>query len=112
MVGAGSGCVTQIPRDAELPIDGKTGRFSLPWRRWFDAVNARINAAGTDTTALSAEVASLAASVAAIPATSATIRGRDGITVGGTLESGTVTIGYTGASVNQAAVMARISLRC
>jgi hypothetical protein len=94
---------TLIPGDAELPI-GQNGRFSLPWRRWAEAITRAVNAGNTGTTALAAQVAAVAASVAAIPAPVA-IRGTNGVYVEGSLTHGPVTIGYTATAAGDGGIL-------
>ena len=85
--------MTSIPKDAELPVDGRTGRFSQPWRRWLETVNTAINAGGSGAVALAADVAAIATAlgspdgtVANIPdqeSLDVVIYGRNGVTVTG-----------------------------
>ena len=82
-------------------------KIDVVWLRWLQSLPAvsGVTQAQVD--------AAIAAALTGIPeATSAVIRGRDGITVEGVLPDGPITIGYSGSSINYAAVMARISLRC
>lgn len=88
------GGVTLIPKYQQPALDG-SGLFTLPWRRWLEAVNTALNSAGSDNLSLAAEVAAIATAlgspdgtVANIPDQSAlneVIYGRNGVTVTGKL---------------------------
>ena len=117
---AGHGGVsTLIPKHSERPLDA-TGLFSLPWRRWLEAVNNALNAASDGRLGLAADVSALATTlgspdgtVANVPAQDwlapFSIRAGDGVAVSGTPSSGVVTISAMAAGLP--AVMARIALR-
>lgn len=86
---AGHGCVTSlIPRDTESPIDGKTGAFTMTWRRWLEAVSNAINAATGNITAIATKLGSPDGTVANIPSEasqSLEMYGRNGVRVEGKL---------------------------
>lgn len=85
--------MTNIPGYQERPVDAQTGQFSLPWRRWLETVNNTLNAAGSDTTSLAADVAAIATALGSPDGTVANIPdqanldvvivGRNGVTVTG-----------------------------
>jgi hypothetical protein len=79
--------VTQIPGDAELPVS-QNGRFSLPWRRWLEAINAGLNSVVSSTSAIATALGSPDGTVANIPPQSTSdleLRGRNGVNVDGRL---------------------------
>lgn len=85
---AGHGCVTNIPGSQEQPVDRQTGQFSLPWRRWLEAINNAISAATGNITAIATKLGSPDGTVANIPAQSGDdllIYGRNGVRVEGKL---------------------------
>jgi len=82
-----------IPGSKERPIDGVTGQFSMPWRRWLEAVNTALNAGGDDVLSLTAAIAAIATALGSPDGTVANIPdqesldvvivGRNGVTVTG-----------------------------
>ena len=94
-----------IPGAKELPIDRVNGQFSMPWRRWLEAVNVALNAAGTDTLSLSAAISEIATALGSPDGTVANIPdqesldvvivGRNGVTVTGKAGVSTVNVELT-----------------
>ena len=85
--------MSKLPVVTELPIDGRTGNFSLPWRQWLQTVDRALGDAGTDTAALAVQVAAIATALGSPDGTvenipdqeslDVVIYGRNGVTVTG-----------------------------